>query len=170
MDRMTPEQAAALLERMDDLTTAVRATDDQVEKTRQLAAETAALAEETHGNATKMRRGFRIALIVGALLFAGMGYAVQETRQNAKQSCLNANETRAAQRAHWSFFFEVTIAGNPDAPPAVLEFYDAYVTWLTEDLFADRDCDNPDKKYEIGDPPSYEEALKAALEDEAREK
>lgn len=167
MDRMTEAQAAALVEGMHALEQKLAVAEDQVEKTRLLAADTATLAEETHETARRQRRGFRIALVVGALLFAGMGYAVHETRQNAKQACLNANESRAAQRAHWSFFFEVTIAGNPDAPPAVLEFYDAYVTWLTEDLFAARDCDDPDKKYEIGDPPSYEEALKAALEDEA---
>jgi hypothetical protein len=152
MDRMTEATAAALVERIDTLADNLAVAEEQVEQTHTLA------------------NRLKIAGAVIVLLIAGLGYAILETRQNAKQSCLNANESRAAQRAHWSFFFEVTIAGNPDAPPAVLEFYDAYVTWLTEDLFADRDCDNPDKKYEIGDPPSYEEALKAALEDEAREK
>lgn len=95
--------------------------------------------------------------------------AAVDVKEAQVTNCENANKTRDGQRQIWEFFFEVTIAGNQDAPKAVLDFYDAYVHWITDEVLPDRDCTDLGRVYpEVGPPPSYAKALKEALRDERR--
>lgn len=75
-------------------------------------------------------------------------------------SCQNANETRAGQRQWIDFQLDTSKGtGGPELDQAI----ELIRTW-THDLFANRDCSDLTKKYEIPTPPDVQKLLEAARE------
>lgn len=153
MQRMTEEQARDLLSHIDGLAEKVDVAEEQTRRTRRI---TRALAVVI------------AALVAGGLmqwwLINDLNGTQEDMQASRVQQCENGNATRAGQREIWEFFFEVTTAANQQAPRAVLEFYDAYVRWITEDVLPPRDCSDLSREYpQPAPPPSYERALQEAL-------
>lgn len=158
MDRMTPEQAAALLGRMDDLTAKLNVAEEQVEQTHRLA------------------KRLRLAIYALAVMLVLIGGGALELRSqqaeiqaSREQQCENGNLTRAGQRAIWEFYFEVSSAGGKaqGSPQSVLDFYDDYLAWIKTEVLPDRDCSDLGKEYpKPGPPPDFQKALKEALAEE----
>lgn len=103
----------------------------------------------------KQRKQQLVTWVFSALVLALGGWLwIQNAEINSNQvtNCQNANETRGGQRALWDFIVDVSVQSNPDATPAVQQFYTDLQVYI-HDLFANRDCSNLDKEYVLPDPP-----------------
>lgn len=95
-----------------------------------------------------------IAVIIGVLSAIGVGfagYAVHQNDQNAKTGCVNANQVREAQRNIWNFLFAATDPNDPEVTEEDKILLDRLETYINK-VFAERDCDNLGKKYNL--PPA----------------
>jgi hypothetical protein len=159
---MTPEQAEALTTHMADLAKKVDVAEDQA---RRMRAHTRALW-----------------VVVGLLLIGAYAlYVVADDAHTAAEgvhdaqvtNCRNANLTRAGQRKAWRELLTVSTASlkaqsaaaGVEPPQAVLDYYAAYIDWIEQDVFPDRDCSDLSKTYrEPGPAPSFKEALQAQID------
>lgn len=172
-ESMTPEERAELIRRVGDLSQKLDVSEEQRKQTAALAAESKATADKASAH-TK----WLWVATVGLALVAGWLWTVADTANDAADdisdqavtNCESGNLRLAGQRQIWEFYFEVTAAAGEaqDAPEAVLDFYREYLVWITDEVLPDRDCTNLDEPIKTpGPPPSYEQALKEALADEA---
>jgi outer membrane murein-binding lipoprotein Lpp len=60
--------------------------------------------------------------------------------------CENGNESRKVHHDFWSYIVAVSVQSNPDAPPAVTEFYTDLQATIDQ-AFGQRDCDDLTKTY-----------------------
>jgi len=67
-------------------------------------------------------------------------------------NCKNANDTRAANRAIWGFWITLLLQQN-DVSPGQLRWANDYRDYINK-AYAERDCNNLDKRYPLPDPPS----------------
>lgn len=115
---------------------------------------------------------YLLIIIVGLLGFWRTGEQQDDLEADQVASCESTNDTRAGQRKVWTFFFTVTKANaeSQDQPKAVIDFYNNYLRWITEEVFPPRDCSDLTKEYSDPlPPPSFKEALEEAKKQEARE-
>lgn len=77
--------------------------------------------------------------------------SIYQNAQNAKTTCLNANQTREAQSNIWDFVYE----SNKSDPELTERDRQAIVRLqqYTDKVFAQRDCDDLSKKYDLPPPP-----------------
>lgn len=173
MDRMTDEQAAALLKRLDDLSDKLTATEQQSETNRKLAVESKAVADRNKW----IVRGVLLLVVVVAFFVneqredgKDLAEAQDDIRATQVQTCENGNVQRSAQRLAWTELLTVSDASAEaqgvakDSPIRV--YYRAYITWIATEVFPPRDCTDLDKAIpEPGPAPSFEEALQESLKD-----
>lgn len=94
-----------------------------------------------------------VAIFIATVGVAGLtvsGYAIVQNANNAKTNCLNANQTREAQANIWGFVYESN-KSDPETTERdrqAIERLEKY----TNDVFAQRDCNDLSKKYEL--PPA----------------
>lgn len=155
VDRMTEEQAAALLAHIDELSAKLSLADDQAKKNR---------------NLTRWLLGATGLLVVVFVLLGGVVY---QNSQNATASCESGNRrlegTRAQAQEDWRIQDAAAEAQGYTETDALRKFYADRLEWQLEELYPYRDCTDLGKKIPTpGEPPSFAEALKQALEDEAR--
>lgn len=156
MDRMTPEQAAALLGRIDTLSDKLDVAEEQ--------------SERTHKLANRLRW---VTIVLAAALILS-GWAIWQNKQNQKTSCESGNNRVAGQRAWMNNYFDVADAGAigqglaADNPISV--YYVELRAWTLNQTLPYRDCDHLDEPIpQPGKPPSFDEALKESLRQEARQ-
>lgn len=80
--------------------------------------------------------------------------ATEANERTAVVNCQNANESRRAQVVLWDFI--LAASGRDDEEPRTAEeeqFREEFRDWIHA-LYAERDCQNLDKKYKLPDPPS----------------
>lgn len=162
MDRMTEETALELIEEMRGLRKKASVAEAQARRLRK------------H---TRWLWGVMVAFVIGAGFLVNAVHtandAADEARAAAKLSqqsqvisCESGNLRLAGQRKIWSFFFEVTAASAKAQrePRAVLNFYDDYLHWITDEVLPDRDCEHLSQTIdEPGPPPDFRHALEQSL-------
>jgi len=79
------------------------------------------------------------------------GYAIKSSHDEAKRNCQNANESRDANLALWTYVLTVA-EGNAQGKEAKARIT-AIMDW-TQILYKDHDCSNLDKRYKIPPPPT----------------
>lgn len=118
---------------------------------------------------------FRDRVITGFLIvvLAGLGGVVYQNWQNAKAACESGNNRVAGQRAWMENYFDVSDAGavaQNQADGPIGQYYIDLRAWTLDETLPFRDCDHLDEPIpKPGDPPSFEEALKAAIADQAND-
>lgn len=142
--------------------------DKRTEAMRELTKETGALREAIENSPVVQRlrlmvRGLLVLALMQAVLLGGAVYLYDQIKDQQVISCQNANETRKGQRQAWDFIIDVS-AGDEQGNPAELAVLQTIRTWL-HDVFAERDCSNLGKEYEVPPPPDVEKLL-AGLEDD----
>lgn len=153
---MTPEQAEALLGRIDRLTTEVHNAEQR--------------GQATH----RLTQRLRIALYaVVALVVVLGGLAWQQyslsTDLHSTQvtGCESGNRRVEGQRAWMQNYFDVSMAGaqaQGQADGPIGDYYRELEAWTLDETLPYRDCDHLDKPIPVpGPPPSFQEALKEAL-------
>lgn len=155
-ERMTPEQADALIARVAELGQKLEVSERQREVTERLAAETRTIADEgqaTAETANRLVRKLRVGLaLLGAISILLLFVAVeqyqdgQDIEDNQLTSCTNANQVRKAQRELWAGLVLQSKADTP-AEERAFELLIDHINIV----FAERDCADLGKEYEI--PP-----------------
>jgi hypothetical protein len=136
-----------------------RATEQLATKVDRLTA-SLKVAESTARDARATAKRTRY-LTIGVIAFAcvlAFGLAKvadvsHEIDANAVTNCQNANKTREAQTALWTFMLTASMERRQDATAADKADMQAFLTWI-EQLFAQRDCSDLSKKYELPPPPT----------------
>jgi hypothetical protein len=102
------------------------------------------------------------AILVVVLLTAFAAFqsqvAVNQTQNNAKVGCENANESRQAQLNIWNFIYATSenSAGRDQATREELKQGEQFLDELrqyTDRVFAQRDCNDLSKEYKLPPPP-----------------
>lgn len=146
----TPEDIQELKRDMKAMTNAVNGFSDRLTATHLLA------------------RRVRLALIGLALLGTVLTWVMWdrsvETRERSAANhaaqvtqCQNANETREGMRNVWDFVLGYEIA-DPNNNPAELTMAQMILPYI-HGVWAERDCSQLNKKYELPEPPALPETV-----------
>ena len=154
-----------------------------VQATRGLSEQIARFKEElqvTQRLTQRTRIGMWVAIAAAAfsgLLSIGGVILWNEIQNSQETTCENANKTREGQRAAWAELFDVSAASilaeaeanGTEPSQAVLDYYADYTTWVEEDVFPDRNCEDLGEEIkEIAPPPSFEDAVREHVEQQDR--
>jgi hypothetical protein len=145
--------------------------EDMLQAVNRLSNKVSALTAKVDISAQQVRRT-RLLTIAGfvvvalAIIFGSVQYnrvsniaesnssLTQANTENAKQGCLNANESRAASLALWTTVLSYV---KQTADPYTSVQLDRLLAWIGL-LYQPRDCDDLSRKYTIPPPPVLEAA------------
>lgn len=104
----------------------------------------------------KVIMGFMAVVVLTVIIFGWQAWEASNEAETASDkaakavttTCNNANETRKNQRILWDFVINISDDGGPKEQVALAKIQ----TWI-HDLFAERDCSNPTRKYNVPEPP-----------------
>lgn len=95
-----------------------------------------------------------VAIFIGVFSIIGTSAAftsIYQNAKNAKTTCLNSNQIREAQSKIWGFVYESN-KSDPETTEhdrQAIERLEKY----TNEVFAQRDCNDLSKKYKLPPPP-----------------
>jgi hypothetical protein len=92
--------------------------------------------------------------LVGGWLWLKTNHAVEANTTNAVQACVNANDTRAANLALWTFVLQTRAENDPNPDPIETANLGLLQDWV-EQLYTPHDCNDLDKAYPIPPPPVF---------------
>ena len=110
--------------------------------------------------AKRTRMLTRIAIVIAVISVIGgciSGFAIYKNAKNAEITCMNANQTREAQAAIWGFVYAAN-ENDPDVTKDEQDMVDRLRAY-TDKVFAQRDCKDLGKHYELPPPPIPQEKL-----------
>lgn len=99
-------------------------------------------------------RALAVLIVLNFALSAVTGYAVVKTNNTEdvlRTNCMNANEVREATRNVWDFILGYELA-DPNNNPAETTMSEMILPYIHK-AWADRDCNDLDRKYPLPDPP-----------------
>lgn len=112
----------------------------------------------------RIRRLGIAAIIVSSISLIGLvisGYLIYQNSKNveatenvAKINCENANDSREANRKIWTLVVQ-TSSNDPNRTPQDIQRAQAFQDYINK-LYAQRDCNDLDRRYTIPDPPKFE--------------
>lgn len=94
-----------------------------------------------------------IGVIGTVIALAQVQDAVDSNKVNSVVNCENANQSRSANLALWTFILEASAAQNTERTPEQIELIEKIRVWVAQ-LYAPHDCSDLSKTYDLPPPPS----------------